>query len=154
MKPVRNSAKALIFDDDNRLLCIRKRDELGHYLILPGGGQEPGETLHDALRRECREEISAEVEIGELRFVREYIGRNHEFADDDADVHQMDFMFLCSLRPGTQIGPGSLPDSGQLEIVWAPVDELVDARLYPVALSYALMSNSWDEEPVYLGDIN
>ena len=81
------------------MLCIKKNDEHGLYSILPGGGQEKGETLHAALRRECREEISAEVVIGELRFVREYISNNHEFAHEEPDMHQVEFMFACALVP-------------------------------------------------------
>ncbi|MGH3811721.1 MAG: (deoxy)nucleoside triphosphate pyrophosphohydrolase [Pseudonocardiaceae bacterium] len=32
---------------------------------LPGGGVEPGESARDALIRECREELAAEVVVGE-----------------------------------------------------------------------------------------
>jgi len=48
-----------------------------------GGGQEQGATIHKALQRECLEVISVEEVIGELKFVREYIGKNHEFAELD-----------------------------------------------------------------------
>jgi ADP-ribose pyrophosphatase YjhB (NUDIX family) len=150
---IRNSAQALIIDD-GRLLCIQKQDQLGTYAVLPGGGQEPGETLHDALRRECREEIAAEIEIHELRFVREYIGRNHEFAALDAGVHEMNCMFSCTLAPGVQVGAGPLPDDDQLAVRWIPLAELVSARLYPLALSHAIAAGDWGDQPVYLGDIN
>jgi 8-oxo-dGTP diphosphatase len=153
MKRIRNAAKALIIEN-GRVLCIQKEDELGRYSILPGGGQEKGETLHQALRRECREEISAEIEIGPLRFVREYISNNHEFAHEEPDMHQVEFMFACALAPGSVVGPGSMPDVGQLEIVWIPLEDLVRLRLYPLSLSRALAEGEWDDVPVYLGDMN
>ncbi|YCI79744.1 hypothetical protein M1D47_21395 [Bacillus sp. R1-10] len=34
--------------------------------------------MHNALLRECMEEVGEEVEIGELLHIREYIGKNHE----------------------------------------------------------------------------
>jgi 8-oxo-dGTP diphosphatase len=153
MKPIRNSAKALIVED-GRVLCIQKEDELGSYSILPGGGQEKGETLHDALRRECCEEIGAEIEIGPLRFVREYISNNHEFAHEEPDMHQVEFMFDCVLSPGSQVGNGSMPDVGQLAVTWVPLEDLERERLYPLSLARALAIGEWDGVPVYLGDVN
>jgi ADP-ribose pyrophosphatase YjhB (NUDIX family) len=150
---IRNSAQALIVEDE-RLLCIRKQDAVGSFAVLPGGGQLPGETLLDALRRECREEMAVEIAIHELRFVREYVGRNHEFAAEDADVHHLNFIFRCSIPPGSHVRTGPLPDEGQLAIEWVPLGGLVAARLYPLALSRQLALGGWDGLPVYLGDIN
>lgn len=153
MKPVRVSAKAVIVDD-GRLLCIRKEDEQGYYAILPGGGQESGESLHDALRRECREEVNAEVDIHNLRYVRDYISTNHEFADVESFTHQLDLMFICTLQPGSTVGPGSVPDNGQIDVVWIPLADLVSARLYPLRLAHLLASGDTADAPVYLGDVN
>lgn len=66
MKAIRNSAKALIIVD-GKLLCTKNEDQWGFFYLLPGGGQNPGENLWDALRRECREEIAAEIVIQDLR---------------------------------------------------------------------------------------
>ena len=98
MRSIRNSAKALIIHD-GRLLCTRNEDARGIFYLLPGGGQEPGETIPEALQRECREEIGTVVEVGPLTFVRDYIGKNHEFAAHDADVHQIEYMFAATCPP-------------------------------------------------------
>lgn len=153
MKAIRNSAKALIVRDGT-VLCIRKADEQGIYHILPGGGQEHDESLHDALRRECREEIAVEIEVGDLRFVRDYIGRNHEYADVDPHTHAVELMFLCALRPGAEPSNGETPDNGQIGVVWVPRRELVRARLYPIALARVLAADDWTSAPIYLGDVN
>ena len=97
---IRNSAKAVIIQD-NKLLAIKKEDKDGYYFILPGGGQEHGENLHETLKRECIEEIGEEIEIKDLILFREYIGRNHEYSASDFQVHKMEFMFLSTLRQKT-----------------------------------------------------
>lgn len=60
-------AAALVFNN-GRLLITRRRanDHLGGLWEFPGGKREPGETFQECLRRELREELGAEVEVGEL----------------------------------------------------------------------------------------
>src|SRR5215216_3959860 len=62
MRPVRVSVKAIV-TKDGRLLVTRNRDVEGDFFLLPGGGQESGETLTEALRRECLEEVGADVDV-------------------------------------------------------------------------------------------
>lgn len=101
---IRNSAKAIVIRD-NCLLAIRNLDAQGDWYILPGGGQEHGETLPQALQRECLEELGTIVQVGTLKLVREYIAQNHEFANQDSQVHQMEFMFACEVPAGYTPSP-------------------------------------------------
>ncbi|WP_066188818.1 NUDIX domain-containing protein [Gracilibacillus timonensis] len=153
--PIRNSAKAIIMQDD-RLLAIKKQDEDSYYYLLPGGGQEHGENLHQTLKRECIEEINASVEIGDLLFIREYIGKNHEHVAFDAEVHQTEYMFLCKMKEGSSdIGNGTVPDEGQIGVEWLPLSELLSYRLYPQTMRECIMEHVAGKVlPVYLGDIN
>ncbi|MDH1109875.1 NUDIX domain-containing protein [Pseudomonas otitidis] len=48
-------AAACLIDTDNRLLLVRKRNTRA--FMLPGGKREPGESAHEALRRELQEEL-------------------------------------------------------------------------------------------------
>jgi ADP-ribose pyrophosphatase len=153
MRPIRNSAKALIIENGKLLVTVNK-DQFGIFYLLPGGGQEIGETLQEALKRECTEEISADVEIGELKYIREYIGKNHEFAQWDSDIHQIEFMFLCSLKPGVELCPGTVPDEMQTGVEWLDISKLDGYRLYPKSLSKVVKGNGELSPIVYLGDTN
>jgi 8-oxo-dGTP diphosphatase len=155
MNPIRNSAKAVIIQD-NRILTIKLQDKDGFWYCLPGGGQQHGETLIEALKRECKEEINAEIEVGDIIFVRDYIGKNHEFADIPvhAEVHQVEFMFACRLADGAEVRLGSVPDTTQLDVEWLPLDQLDSYRLYPLTLRALISAQQPAPRPIYLGDIN
>lgn len=153
MNPVRNSAKAIIFQN-GQMLTIKYVDSEGVWYSLPGGGQEAGETLIQALKRECLEEIGVTIEVGPLRYIREYIGMNHEFADHDGGAHQVDHIFVCHLQAEEPAAPGSQPDPGQVGIAWLPTDKLTHYRLYPKYLRPLLINEPDLSGPVYLGDVN
>ncbi|WP_338707638.1 NUDIX domain-containing protein [Paenibacillus amylolyticus] len=152
MKPIRNSAKAVIVQD-GQLLVIRLEDQYGTAYVFPGGGQEKGEELKDAVARECLEEIGQAVNVGELLHIREYIGKNHEFAEWDADIHQVEFYFACSLiDPEATVFEGSNPDDHQVAVEWIALEDLSNIRLYPKTIGELLLKSG--SSSIYLGDLN
>jgi len=63
--PHYNVTAGVIWRDGCVLLAQRRPGGLlGGLWEFPGGKQEPGETLEDCLRRELREELGIEVEVG------------------------------------------------------------------------------------------
>ena len=149
MYPVRNSAKAIIIRN-NKLLCIRKSDKYGYYYLLPGGGQEKNETFIEAVIRECKEEIGAEISVKKLLYIREYIGKNHEFKSTD-NAHQVDFMFECELISEPNIDTANNIDDGQNGIEWIDIRRSNEYRVYPKILLERIKNN---EKNIYWGDIN
>ena len=150
MAGVRTSTKAIIIQDEALLVIVGKGETGEEFYYLPGGGQEKFETLEQALKRECLEEIDARVIVGDILFVRDYIARNHEFAAFDPNFHQLDLFFECSLEPGEIPQNGSSPDSTQQGVMWLKLINLENAKLYPQELKTALRSR----DRVYLGDVN
>ena len=149
---LRNSVKAIIVEG-GRLLVVRKRRGRDEYCVLPGGAQRPGEKLADTLVREVREEVGATVQVGDLKHVRDYISSQHEFAGEDAGLHQVEFWFECRLldRPGAVAQ--SEPDRRQIGVEWIALADLATCPLYRRTLVDILIGKH-KNPPVYLGDVN
>ena len=149
---LRNAAKAIIVRE-GKILAHRVGAPGKPYYILPGGAQEPGETLTEAIQREVREEMGAEVRVGKLAYVREYIARNHEFAEQAPDEHGIDFYFECRLVSEPDPARRSEYDAQQTEFEWLDLARLDNYPFWPRTL-IPLLSDASVEVPVYLGDVN
>jgi 8-oxo-dGTP diphosphatase len=152
---VRNSLKAVIIQN-NRILLTKNQDEDGVFYLFPGGGQHHGETFHEALTRECHEEIGAEIIINDLIFVREYIGKNHEHSEHDYSVHQVEYLFSCELKePEQKEFIGFNPDEHQSGVEWVAISSIDKVRMYPDSIKKHLRNKANNHHtPIYLGDIN
>ena len=133
MGSIRTAARALIVRQ-GRLLLTHCRNESGDWYTAPGGGQSAGERLPETLVRECREEIGAEVEVGPLRFVRDYIAAEHDFSYLEEADHQVEFFFECTLPERYVAQNGPYPDSHQVGVVWADAEAMRGMRVYPARL--------------------
>lgn len=77
---------AAIIEVGGRFLVTRrpKGVHLEDHWEFPGGKCEPGETLSACLRRELREELAVEAEIGD-----EVLTTTHEYSDRRVVLHFM-----------------------------------------------------------------
>lgn len=146
---VRSSVQALILRE-RRVLVVVKRDEQGELYVLPGGGQEFGETLEQAVARECREELGARVRVEGLLTVREFISENHPTSTEPDSVHIVNHVFACTLLE--EPGRGHAGDPDQVGVRWLPLEALPGLRFFPRRLAELLARGR--EIPSYLGDVN
>ena len=114
---------------DGQVLLIEFDDESGLHYNLPGGGVEPGETLHEALRREVREEAAAEVEVGRLLLVWEYVPAR--FSDKYGPRQSVTLLFAVVLQDGSVPHMPDRPDRNQTGVRWVPLHDVMTVGLIP-----------------------
>jgi mutator protein MutT len=108
---------AAVIERDGSFLVTRRLEgtHLAGMWEFPGGKIAAGETHAQALEREIREELAAEVEVGPLVFEIE-----HEYAERSISLH----FYRCTLR-GTP-----RPLLGQ-QMKWVPRTELATLDFPP-----------------------
>lgn len=151
-KRIITSAKAVIIKD-GKILTIRKKDEFGEYYVLPGGKQKKYENIMEALKRECMEEVNLEVIPEKILFLREYIGKNHEYKESDYKKHKMEMFISCKVIGGSLLN-GKNPDENQKEPEWIKLDEIEKYNFFPKELAGKSKKAEESIEFLYLGDIN
>lgn len=57
----RRSVRGIVIDSENKIALLYSNKF--KYYVLPGGGVEEGESIDQAIIRECKEEIGCDVEI-------------------------------------------------------------------------------------------
>ncbi|RLG94532.1 hypothetical protein DRO29_06485 [Candidatus Bathyarchaeota archaeon] len=89
---------------DNKMLLVKRGAPPGEGLwSIPGGAVELGERLHDALKRELREETNLECEIIDLVNIAEVIIRDEE---GKVRFHYVILDYLVKITGG-ELRPGS-----------------------------------------------
>jgi ADP-ribose pyrophosphatase YjhB (NUDIX family) len=91
----RVSVKALIFDDQQRLLVFRTNSDEWQ---MPGGGLEHGETLAECLQREFQEEMHAQLAgVGDVTFA--YVSLHPK------GYHKLSLAVSATLESGAVLNP-------------------------------------------------
>ncbi len=110
-------AAALIIE--NGAILVGKRSLKEKYAgkwEFPGGKVEQGETPEICLKREIREELSCDIEIGDL-----FLVSVHDFGREDKKQYRF-FSFLCSGMKGDVVL------AAHDEIAWTPFERLLDVE--------------------------
>ncbi len=113
----RAAARAVVFDDDKNVALLYVAKHNRHK--LPGGGVDEGETINEALIRECQEEIGCQVEqFAEVGEIIEY--------RDKWSLRNDSFCFLAKVV-GAKGKPDFTPDelANGFKIKWVSFEEAI-----------------------------
>jgi 8-oxo-dGTP diphosphatase len=116
---------AVIVRDGEVLATRRGYGEWQGWWEFPGGKMEEGESPQDALRREIREELDAEIEVGRLLETVEW---------DYPSFHLTMHCFICSLVSGSMNlneheAAAWLTKENIGSVKWLPADEGLIGRI-------------------------
>ncbi|MFC5407511.1 NUDIX domain-containing protein [Cohnella soli] len=157
MVNVRSGVKGIVVVN-NRLLTIKRSDKkFNAEYSLPGGVQQYGEHLIEALKRNFLEEVGCHIEVKQFAILREYIGANHTGSSlSGSHTHVIDHMFLCEILDEQNIGSGTGPDEDALEIEWISLKYIEEFRFFPRELIPYIIDMAKGHHPhgIYIRDIN
>lgn len=114
-KVVKDVCGALIENKGKYLVAKRNpKDTFGGLWEFPGGSIEPGEEKETCLKREIKEELGVDIEVGRLIYT---------FEDEIPTLKINVFLFECKIKKGT---PQPL-DCG--DVLWADFNQLKRLKL-------------------------
>lgn len=117
---------AVIEDASGRIFATQRGyGEWKDWWEFPGGKIEPGEAKEEALKREIREELDAEIQVGELMKTIEF---------DYPAFHLVLHCFRCTLTAKTLVlreheAARWLTREELWSVKWLPADEEIIAEL-------------------------
>ena len=107
----------VVLNDDNHVLLVQRGQEpnIGMWTI-PGGRQEPGETLAETAHREIEEETGVKIDRPRLIDVVDLIRRN----DDDTVLRHYTLVDYAARYLAGAPRPGGDADG----VLWVPVADI------------------------------
>lgn len=113
---------AVIFNQEGKLLLTlrgkKAKNEVGKWEI-PGGALEFGETFHQAIKREIKEELDIKIEIIEMLHLTDHL-------IPEEKQHWVAPSYICKIIKGT---PKIMEPKKCDEIGWFSIDEAIKLPL-------------------------
>ncbi len=129
----------VIFRGEEVLLAWRGEWPRGGVWSIPGGAQELGETVHEAGRREIREETALEIDIIGLIDVVDAITRDEAGA---VEFHYTLVDLAAEWRSGEARALDDVP-----EVRWVAIDAIDDYALRPATREVILRARGLRKKP-------
>lgn len=121
---IRTAVRALVFDDEDRILLVRFEPPGRTVWIALGGGVDEGETDEEAIRREVLEEAGLEgFELGPLVWTRTHIAPL-DGGRWDGQSERYYLVRTSAFEPSPGLGWEGLRLEGATDVRWWTLTEL------------------------------
>jgi ADP-ribose pyrophosphatase YjhB (NUDIX family) len=139
--------RAVIFDEEGRVLVQHHSRSKPDFYRLPGGGVRLGEKIEDCIVREIKEEAGLDVRADRLLWVRDFF--------EGTSYHSIELFFLATAVKG-EFKPS--PEAENIELLFMSLEELEKRVFYPKAFIPKLKllrdNRKWAEENPYIKSVN
>ncbi|MCF7971568.1 MAG: NUDIX domain-containing protein [Methylococcaceae bacterium] len=149
---IRITVRAVIIQDEKVLLIKKDSPNDGIHYTLPGGALEAGETLHQAVMRECLEEINTPVVAFDILHVADLFIPKLEPLPYTR--HQLEVLIQCQTPKNYIPSSGSDPDKHQVGVEWLSLNTLATHSISPNFFTELLANLHSRTHKVYLGSVN
>jgi 8-oxo-dGTP diphosphatase len=129
----------VIFDGDSVLLAKRGQEPAKGTWSLPGGAVELGEKIIDAMKREIREEVAIEIEVGGLIRVLDRILRDQD--------RRIQYHYVIVDYWGWKVSGEPNPGSDTSEICFVPLKDIRKKDIHREVLETILMAAELRKQP-------
>ena len=139
--------RAVVFDEDGKILVQHHSSSKPDFYRLPGGGVWFREKTEDCVVREVKEESGLDVAVTRLLWVRDFL--------EEGSHHSIELFFLASIIGGA-FSPS--PGGERVELLFMAAEELEKHVFYPKAFLPKLKllrdNRNWAEQNPYVRSAN
>jgi ADP-ribose pyrophosphatase YjhB (NUDIX family) len=135
----------VILIEAGKVLCVECKYGDEEFLLFPGGGVEPGETLKETAIREMEEETGLKVHIKKLVYFDDWI-------KDKKNNERVLNLFFLAERISGQILFGRKDEGKVKEVVWKDLKDFYKMNFRPKAIAERIYTDYLNNfsETVYL----
>lgn len=108
--------------ENDHVLLMRYQFGSGIVYNFPGGNPDPGEIFPETIRRECREELAVEVEVGSMLLMG-------EIPSQEERKSALHILFEGKIISGIPMLQAQ--ETTAQEVCWVPIAQLSSLHLYP-----------------------
>ncbi|NOQ65364.1 MAG: NUDIX domain-containing protein [Methyloprofundus sp.] len=148
---IRITVRAVIIQQGKVLLIKKQSLADGIRYTLPGGALEAGETLHQAVKRECLEEIDTTVTAHDVLHIADFF--IPKLKPQPYTRHQLEILIQCQVPADYIPRSGCEPDKHQVSVEWLAIDTLAEHTISPHFFADLLTQLSSPQNTIYVGAV-